>query len=39
VPEITVVPQLIGLSVARGAAYAGLDLVQSRLRESMLNSS
>lgn len=39
VPEITVAPQLIGLSVARGAAYAGLDLVQSRLRESMLNSS
>jgi predicted NBD/HSP70 family sugar kinase len=39
VPEITVVPQLIGLSVARGAAYAGLALAQSRLRESMLSSS
>ncbi|MBT2519468.1 ROK family protein [Arthrobacter sp. ISL-28] len=35
-PEIRVVSQVIGLSVARGAAYAGLALAQSRLRESML---
>ena len=39
VPEIRVVPQVIGLSVARGAAYAGLALAQSRLRESMLEAS
>lgn len=39
VPEIRVVSQLIGLSVARGAAYAGLALAQSRLRESVLTSS
>ena len=39
VPEIRVVPQMIGLSVARGAAHAGLALAQSRLRESMLTSS
>jgi predicted NBD/HSP70 family sugar kinase len=38
VPEIRVVPQVIGLSVARGAAYAGLALTQSRLRESMLEA-
>jgi predicted NBD/HSP70 family sugar kinase len=38
VPEIRVVPQVIGLSVARGAAYAGLALAQSRLRESMLEA-
>lgn len=38
VPEIRVVPQLIGLSVARGAAYAGLALTRSRLRESMLEA-
>ena len=37
-PEIRVVPQLIGLSVARGAAQAGLALAQSRLRESMLEA-
>ncbi|MDQ0865044.1 ROK family protein [Arthrobacter globiformis] len=36
VPEIRVVSQEIGLSVARGAAFAGLALAQSRLRESML---
>lgn len=35
-PEIRVVPQVIGLSVARGAALAGLALAQSRLRESVL---
>lgn len=35
-PEISVVPQTIGLSVARGAAYAGLALAQARLRESVL---
>lgn len=38
VPEIRVVPQVIGLSVARGAAQAGLALAQSRLRESMLEA-
>ena len=37
VPEIRVVPQVIGLSVAQGAAYAGLALAKSRLRESMLD--
>ena len=36
VPEIRVVSQEIGLSVARGAALAGLALAQSQLRESML---
>lgn len=39
VPKIRVVSQVVGLSVARGAAYAGLALAQSRLRESMLTSS
>jgi predicted NBD/HSP70 family sugar kinase len=38
VPEIRVPSQVIGLSVARGAAYAGLALAQSRLRESMLEA-
>jgi predicted NBD/HSP70 family sugar kinase len=38
VPEIRVPVQVIGLSVARGAAYAGLALAQSRLRESMLEA-
>jgi predicted NBD/HSP70 family sugar kinase len=38
VPEIRVVSQVIGLSVARGAAHAGLALAQSRLRESMLEA-
>ncbi len=37
-PEVRVVPQVIGLSVARGAAYAGLALAQSQLRESMLEA-
>ena len=37
-PEITVVPQVLGLSVARGAAYAGLALAQARLRASVLES-
>lgn len=39
VPEIRVAPQVVGLSVARGAALAGLALAQSRLRESMLGAS
>ncbi|MCA4134276.1 ROK family protein [Arthrobacter sp. M4] len=39
VPEIKVVSQVVGLSVARGAAHAGLALAQSRLRESMLEAS
>lgn len=38
VPELRVVSQVIGLSVARGAVYAGLALTQSRLRESMLEA-
>lgn len=38
VPEIRVPSQVIGLSVARGAASAGLALAQSRLRESMLEA-
>ncbi|WP_077490581.1 ROK family protein [Sinomonas mesophila] len=37
-PEIRVVPQVIGLSVARGAAYAGQALAQARLRESVLSA-
>ena len=36
VPELRVASQVVGLSVAQGAAYAGLDLARSRLRESML---
>ncbi|MFC9351856.1 ROK family protein [Arthrobacter sp. NPDC057013] len=39
VPEIRVVSQEVGLSVARGAAQGGLALAQSRLRESMLEPS
>ena len=35
-PEIRVVPQVIGLSVARGAAYAGQALAQARLRNGIL---
>jgi predicted NBD/HSP70 family sugar kinase len=38
VPEIRAASQVIGLSVARGAAYAGLALAQSRLRESVLDA-
>jgi predicted NBD/HSP70 family sugar kinase len=38
VPEIRVPSQVIGLSVARGAAFAGLAVAQSRLRESMLEA-
>jgi predicted NBD/HSP70 family sugar kinase len=38
VPEIRVVPQVIGLSVARGAAQAALAAAQSRLRESLLEA-
>jgi predicted NBD/HSP70 family sugar kinase len=39
VPEIRVEYQVAGLSVARGAAFSGLTLAKSRLRESMLTSS
>ncbi|NYD78307.1 ROK family protein [Arthrobacter cupressi] len=39
VPETRVASQEVGLSVARGAAYAGLALAQSRLRESVLEAS
>jgi len=38
VPEIRVASQVLGLSVARGAAYAGVALAQSRLRESVLEA-
>ncbi|MEO7015748.1 MAG: ROK family protein [Leifsonia sp.] len=38
VPEIRAVSQTIGLSVARGAAYAGQALAQARLRESVLGA-
>jgi predicted NBD/HSP70 family sugar kinase len=37
-PEIAVVPQVIGLSVARGAAYAGQALAQARLRDGILGA-
>ena len=37
-PEIRVVPQVIGLSVARGAAYAGLAVARARLRESVIGT-
>ncbi|WP_217697906.1 ROK family protein [Sinomonas mesophila] len=37
-PEIRVVPQVIGLSVARGAAYAGQALGQARLRDGILGA-
>jgi predicted NBD/HSP70 family sugar kinase len=39
VPEIRTPSQVVGLSVARGAAYAGLALAHSRLRETMLTGS
>lgn len=38
VPEIRVVPQVIGLSVARGAACTAQSLAQTRLRESVLDA-
>ena len=37
-PEIRVVPQVLGLSVARGAAYAGQALAQARLRDGILGT-
>ena len=37
-PEIRVVQQVIGLSVARGAAHAGQELAQARLRDSILGT-
>lgn len=38
VPEIRVVTQVIGLSVARGAAAAGVVVAQSRLRDAVLEA-
>lgn len=38
VPEIRVAAQVLGLSVARGAAYAGLAIAQDRLRDAVLEA-
>lgn len=38
VPEIKVVTLVLGLSVARGAAYAGLATVQNRIRDAVLEA-
>jgi len=38
VPEIRVVTQVLGLSVARGAAYAGLTVAHNRLRVAVLEA-
>lgn len=38
VPEIKVVTLVLGLSVARGAAYAGLAIVQERIRDAVLEA-
>jgi predicted NBD/HSP70 family sugar kinase len=38
VPEIKVVTLVLGLSVARGAAHAGLAMVQNRIRDAVLES-
>jgi len=38
VPEINVVTLVLGLSVARGAAYAGLAMVQDRIRGAVLEA-
>ena len=38
VPEIKVVTQVIGLSVARGAVYACLTMAQNRLRDAVLEA-
>jgi predicted butyrate kinase (DUF1464 family) len=37
-PEIRVVTQVLGLSVARGAAGAGIATVQEQLREAVLDA-
>jgi predicted NBD/HSP70 family sugar kinase len=38
VPDIRVVTQVLGLSVARGAAYAGLTVAQDRLRDAVIDA-
>ena len=38
VPEINVVTLVLGLSVARGAAYAGLAMVHNRIRDAVLEA-
>jgi predicted NBD/HSP70 family sugar kinase len=38
VPDIRVVTQVLGLSVARGAAYAGLTVAQDRLRNAVIEA-
>jgi predicted NBD/HSP70 family sugar kinase len=38
VPAISVVTQVLGLSVARGAAHAGLAMVQNRIRDAVLDA-
>jgi predicted NBD/HSP70 family sugar kinase len=37
-PKLSVVTQVLGLSVARGAAYAGLTMTHSRLRDAVLET-
>ena len=38
VPDIRVVTQVLGLSVARGAAHAGLTVAQDRLRDAVIEA-
>jgi predicted NBD/HSP70 family sugar kinase/biotin operon repressor len=38
VPEIGTVPQVLGLSVARGAVYAALGIARDRLRDAVLGA-
>ncbi len=38
VPTISVVTQVLGLSVARGAAYAGMTMTHGRLRDALLET-
>ena len=38
VPKLSVVTQVLGLSVARGAAYAGVTMAHSRLRDAVLET-
>ena len=38
VPEVQAVTQVLGLSVARGAMYAGLGMARDRLREAVLGA-
>jgi predicted NBD/HSP70 family sugar kinase len=38
VPDVTVAAQVLGLSVARGAVHACLDMVRGRLRDAVLDA-